>query len=387
MELGTRHPPDGAGRTVTRTAQWRGWLVFAGLFVLFVFLFQSILLPFVAGLAVAYFLDPAADWLERKGLSRALAAAVVLVFFILVMVATVLLLLPLLQAQVVDLVRRLPEYVSALQHQALDLADLLRASLSEEDIERLRSGLSSNLGAAFTWLGGVIKGLVGGGLALFNLLTLLFVTPIVAFYLLRDWDRIVATVDGLLPREHLETIREQARIVDSTLAGFVRGQASVCLILGVFYAVGLTLAGLDFGFVVGLVAGLISFIPYVGSIFGLVASVGLALVQFDDFLRVGIVAAIFLGGQAVEGNVLTPKLVGDRVNLHPVWVIFALFAGGALFGFVGLLLAVPVAAVVGVFVRFAIAQYRESGMYDSRVSEEAPVVEVTPSDAPPEDWP
>ena len=368
---------------MSRTAQWRGWLVIAGLFVVFVILFQGILLPFVAGLAVAYFLDPAADWLQRRGLSRTLAAAFVLIVFSLAAVTGLLLLLPLLQAQVVELIGRLPEYLSILQRRSLDLFEGLRATLSEEDVERLRSGLSSNIGAMLGWLGGVLKGLVGGGLALFNLLALLFVTPIVAFYLLRDWDRIVETVDGLLPREHLHTIRQQARIVDETLAGFVRGQASVCLILGTFYAVALTLAGLDFGFVIGFLAGLISFIPYVGSTFGLIASVGLALVQFDEFLRVALVAAIFFGGQAIEGNVLTPKLVGDRVNLHPVWVIFSLFAGGALFGFVGLLLAVPVAAVIGVLVRFAIAQYRDSDMYGTR-SDGAPASPAPGSETPPE---
>lgn len=383
MELGAWDASDRAERLVTRTAQWRGWLVIAGLFVIFVVLFQGILLPFVAGLAVAYFLDPAADWLQRRGLSRTLAAALVLVVFSLAAVTGLLLLLPLLQAQVVELIGRLPEYLSILQRRSLDLFEGLRATLSEEDVERLRSGLSSNIGAMLGWLGGVLKGLVGGGLALFNLLALLFVTPIVAFYMLRDWDRIVATVDGLLPREHLHTIRQQARIVDETLAGFVRGQASVCLILGTFYAVALTLAGLDFGFVIGFLAGLVSFIPYVGSTFGLIASVGVALVQFDELLRVALIAAIFFGGQAIEGNILTPKLVGDRVNLHPVWVIFSLFAGGALFGFVGLLLAVPVAAVIGVLVRFAIAQYRDSDMYGPH-ADGAPASPTLGSETPPE---
>ncbi|MFQ6017021.1 MAG: AI-2E family transporter, partial [Kiloniellaceae bacterium] len=186
---------------------------------------------------------------------------------------------------------------------------------------------------------------------------------VVAFYLLRDWDRIVGKVDGWLPRAHAGTIREQALEVDRRLAGFLRGQGTVCLLLGVFYALALSLAGLDFGLVVGLIAGLLSFIPYVGAIVGLLASVGLAVVQFDDWVRIAIVAGIFFAGQAVEGNYLTPKLVGGRVGLHPVWVIFGLLAGGALFGFVGVLLAVPAAAVIGVAVRFALDRYMASSYY------------------------
>ena len=200
-------------------------------------------------------------------------------------------------------------------------------------------------------------------MAFANLISLLVITPVVAFYLLRDWDRLIARIDTWLPRDHAETIRERVREVDRTLAGFLRGQGTVCLILGLFYAIALSIAGLDFGLVVGLVAGLLSFIPYVGAIIGLVLSVGLALLQFDDWLRVAIVAGIFFVGQAVEGNFLTPKLVGESVGLHPVWIIFGLLAGGALFGFVGVLLAVPAAAVIGVGVRFALDRYLQSPYY------------------------
>ena len=202
--------------------------------------------------------------------------------------------------------------------------------------------------------------MISGVDAALSLASLLVITPVVTFYLLRDWDHLVARVDSWLPRHYAGTVRVEVRKVDEILAGFVRGQSSVCVILALFYAIGLTLAGLNFGLVIGLVAGLLSFIPFVGSAVGFVASVGMALVQFDDWLRIGIVAAIFVIGQAVEGNFLTPKLVGDRVGLHPVWVIFALLAGGFLFGFVGVLLAVPVAAVVGVLTRFLMAQYLDS---------------------------
>jgi predicted PurR-regulated permease PerM len=198
---------------------------------------------------------------------------------------------------------------------------------------------------------------------LINLVSLLVITPVVAFYLLRDWDRIVIQIDSWLPRRYAETIREQVRAVDATLAGFLRGQGTVCLILAIYYGLGLSLAGLDFGLVIGLVAGLLSFVPYVGAIVGLLLSVGLALVQFDAWLPIAIVAAVFILGQVVEGNFLTPKLVGESVGLHPVWIIFALLAGGTLFGFVGLLLAIPAAAVIGVGVRFALDRYLVSAYY------------------------
>ena len=206
---------------------------------------------------------------------------------------------------------------------------------------------------------------LGSGLALVNLLGLAIVTPVVAVYLLRDWDRIVAVMDGLLPRRSAPVIREQAARIDATLAGFVRGQATVCMVLGLGYGCLLMLAGLDFGFIVGIISGLVSFIPYVGSVLGGLMSIGLALDQFDSLWRVALIALIFVAGQAIEGNYLTPKLVGDRVGLHPVWVIFALFAGGSLLGFVGMLIALPVAASIGVLARFAIEQYRESRLYGS----------------------
>jgi predicted PurR-regulated permease PerM len=201
-------------------------------------------------------------------------------------------------------------------------------------------------------------------MSLVNALVLILVVPVVTFYLLMDWDRMVARIDELLPRDHAPVIRRLASEIDATLAGFLRGQGTVCLILGTFYAAGLMLAGLQFGLVVGLVAGLISFIPYVGTVVGGATAIGLALFQFwGDWHLVGIVAAIFAAGQVMEGNFLTPKLVGGSVGLHPVWLIFALSAFGALFGFVGLLVAVPVAAMLGVLTRFGIAQYRQSLLY------------------------
>jgi len=344
--------------------QVRIWLAIAVGFVLFLALFQGILLPFVAGLTLGYFLDPAADRLQRWGVPRSVGSLVLLVTFLLLMVGVLMLMLPLLQAQVSEFISKVPEYIQIVQARILGMIDMLHARLDPEDVRKLREVVTSQAGNVIGWIVSMLQGLVGGGIAFFNLLALLFVAPVVAFYMLRDWDRFVNAIDRLLPRQHADTIREQARLVDDTLAGFVRGQATVCVLLGLFYGTALTLAGLDFGLTVGLISGLVSFIPYVGSMFGFVASVGLALIQFDSWLSVLLIAAIFVFGQAIEGNILTPMLVGDRVGLHPVWVIFALFAGGALLGFVGMLIALPVAAVIGVLVRFAISRYLSSPLYD-----------------------
>jgi predicted PurR-regulated permease PerM len=190
------------------------------------------------------------------------------------------------------------------------------------------------------------------------------VTPIVAFYLLTDWDRIVAKVDHWLPRDHVDTIRQIAREIDSAMAGFIRGQGTVCLVLGLFYAIALSIAGLNFGLLIGLAAGLLSFVPYIGTIIGGVTAIGTGLVQFwPNWVHVLIILGIFAAGQLLEGNFLSPKLVGHRIGLHPVWLMFALFAFGYLFGFVGLLLAVPLAAAVGVLVRFGLKQYLKSPFY------------------------
>jgi len=348
---------------VTAERQVRFWLIGLAITIAALYLLRDVLLPFVAGMAVAYFLDPLADRLERAGCSRTVATSLITIVFILALVAASVVLLPLIVDQVRDLVDRIPQYMELFRERVLPRLEGLLARVAPEDMERLRDAVGGYVGEAARWLGRVLKGIVTSGLAIFNLLSLIFITPIVAFYLLRDWDRILVAIDGWLPRHHAEVIRGVLTEIDDRLAGFVRGQGTVCLILGGFYAIALTVIGLDFGLVVGLIAGAISFIPFVGSIVGLVLSVGLALLQFDSWQWVAGTAAIFAFGQAVEGNLLTPKLVGGRVGLHPVWVIFALLAGGALLGFVGVLLAVPLAATVGVLARFGVGQYLKSHLY------------------------
>lgn len=351
------------------TRQLRFWLIGLALLVVALWLLSPILLPFVAGMAIAYLLDPLVDRMEAARVPRWAGTTLVLLGFLLALVLFVLLLVPLVQGQVAHLVEVLPQYATLVRERALPALDRLLHRLPPADVERLRAAAGNYAGDMAGWIATLVTRILSSGLALFDVVTLLFITPVVAFYLMRDWDRMVATVDSWLPRANLVTIREQAREVDATLSGFVRGQATVCVVLGLFYALALSAAGLDFGLVIGLVSGILSFIPYVGTLFGFVASTGLALLQFDEFWRVGLVIGIFLFGQAVEGNVLTPKLVGDKVGLHAVWVMFALLAGGSLFGFLGVLLAVPVAAVIGVLTRFALGHYLASRYYQGETPE------------------
>jgi predicted PurR-regulated permease PerM len=339
--------------------QMKYWGLAAAGFLLLLWLLGDVLLPFVVGGAIAYLLDPVADRLERLGLGRVLATVVITVGVILVFVVLALLIVPTLVRQASGLVATAPQMVQQMQTflgerfpDVLDADSQLRQSLN---------GLGATLQERGAQLLERVLASVSG---LVNVVLLVVLVPVITFYLLMDWDRMVTRVDELLPREHAPVIRKLAAEIDATMAGFLRGQGTVCLILGTFYAVGLMLAGLQFGLVVGLAAGLISFIPYVGTILGGATAIGLALFQFwGEWHLVGLVAAIFVAGQVMEGNFLTPKLVGGSVGLHPVWLIFALSAFGTLFGFVGLLIAVPVAAMLGVLTRFGITQYRQSLLY------------------------
>lgn len=348
------------------------WLGAAGLFILFLYMFSSILLPFFAGMMLAYFLDPIADRLEKIGLSRLAATVVILIVFLIAFALGLMLVIPVLASQLSDFLSRLPDYISKLQGLVTSFDPEWLSETLGVDPASLREGINSLM----TQGAGVLTGLAGSlwssGKTLIDIGGLFVIAPVVAFYMLLDWDKMVATVDSWIPRDHLTTVRQIAHDVDTAVAGFVRGLGTLCLILGIFYAIGLTIVGLNFGLLIGLFAGLISFIPYVGSLLGLVLSVGVALVQFwPDWHWVVVVAVIFFSGQFLEGNILQPNLVGKSVGLHPVWLMFALFAFGALFGFVGMLVAVPAAAAVGVLVRFSLQRYLSSPLYKGGASKDA----------------
>jgi predicted PurR-regulated permease PerM len=375
---------------MTLATQTKIWGVILLAFVLILVLLKSILLPFVAGMAIAYLLDPLCDRLERMGCSRDVATVIVTAVFATFVILALLLVVPPAISELVSFLTSLPDLITRTYERMLPYLTRWQVQLNLPSGAELSGMARDRFGTALAWVAGALQGVAAQGLAIANLLSLIFITPVVTFYLLRDWDKLIGKIDELLPRAHAPTIRTQAILVNQTLAGFARGQSLVCLTLGVYYATALALIGLPFGLVVGLAAGILSFIPYVGSLTGFGVSMAIAIGHFQDPWWVLLTAAVFGVGQIVEGNFLTPKLVGDRVGLHAVWIIFALLAGGALFGFVGLLLAVPVASVIGVMVRFSIGQYRESRLYLGHSPVVVPVdviaegSMVAPSDPAPE---
>ncbi len=335
------------------------WGIAAVVFGLILWALGEVIMPFILGGAIAYCLDPVADRLEKMGMSRVLAVSVITLIAVLVFILLVLLVIPTLVTQIAALIEAAPQA----PQQIREFLEARFPALLDQDSTIYKQLVS--IGEAIQARGGqFLTSLLNSASGLINVVVLLVVVPVVSFYLLLDWDNMVARVDELLPREHAKTIRSIAKDIDTTLAAFIRGQGTVCLVMGIFYAAGLMTVGLNFGLVVGSFAGLITFIPYVGALVGGVLAIGLALFQFwGEWVSLGAVVAIFMAGQFLEGNVITPKLVGDSVGLHPVWLIFALSVFGALFGFVGMLVAVPVAAMIGVLIRFAITKYKQSLLY------------------------
>lgn len=335
------------------------WSVAALSFLALLWLLGDVILPFVVGGAIAYFLDPVADRLEAMGLSRAISTTIIALVAVFVFIIAALLIIPTLVSQTIALGEAIPEILAQLQ---AFLSERF-PSLSDPD-STVRQSLATLGEMIQSRSGELVNKVFASALGVINAVIFIVVCPVVAFYLLLDWDNMVARLDEMLPLDHRDTIRKLAGEVDAVMAGFVRGQLTVCLILGTFYSIALMLVGLQFGLVVGAVAGLLTFIPYVGSLVGGILSIGLAIFQFwGDPGWIVAVALIFVMGQMIEGNYLTPKLVGGSVGLHPVWLLFALSAFGTAFGFVGMLVAVPVSAMIGVLVRFAMGQYRSGLLY------------------------
>ena len=339
--------------------QLKYWGAAALLFFVLLWMIGNVMLPFLVGGALAYFLDPVADRLERAGMNRVMATLTITLVGVLIVILLVLAVLPLLVNQLTALIAAAPEIASRLQTGLVERFPELKDSTSV-----IRQTLA-NIGETIQAEGASLAtGVITSALTVLAAVVFVVVVPVVAFYLLLDWDKMLARIDAMLPRDHAPVVRQLAGEIDTVMAGFVRGQLSVCLLLGSFYSVALMAAGLQFGLIVGAVAGAITFIPYVGSFVGGLLAIGLALFQFwGDWLPIGIIAAIFVVGQFIEGNILTPRLVGKSVGLHPVWLLFALSAFGTVFGFVGLLVAVPVAAALGVLTRFGISQYQDSLLY------------------------
>jgi predicted PurR-regulated permease PerM len=337
-------------------------LLAATLFALW--LFQGILTPFVLAAVIAYFLDPPATRLARIGVPRGVAAILLVLALVLFALLCVVLLWPLVIAQIGVLVASLPAYIARVGEALRDALGRLEEAIGPDYVDaRLRELAVNQVGGMLAFLGTQATRLLGGGFAIFNVFTLVVVTPIVTFYLLRDWPRMLTRIESWLPRRSANTIRQLARDTDRVLSAWLRGQLICCTLLGVYYAVALSAARLELGLIVGLLSGILTFIPYVGSMTGFVLATLLAIGQFGTWQEVMVVVAIFVTGQVVEGYIIYPYLLGDRVELHAVWVIFALFAGGVAFGFLGVLLAVPMAATVGVVARYWLRRYLESPLY------------------------
>ncbi len=340
---------------------WTGALL---VFIALLWLLGDVLLPFVAGMVLAYLLDPVVRKLQKLGLSRPIASVLIVMGAIALIAFALIMLLPILGEQIAGFVDRMPQYVERIRQLVQEQSQSWLGRLIGEKLPDAEKQLGGVAATAAGWAAGFLGSLLSGGRALVSVISIFVIAPIVAFYLLLDWERMIAAVDSWVPVPYRETVRGLAREMNAAISGFVRGQAIVCLILGTFYSVALISIGLHFGLLVGIVAAILGFAPYVGTITGFLLAVGIAIAQFwPDWTMPALAAGIFLTGQFVEGNILQPFLVGKEVGLHPVWLMFALLAFAYLFGFVGLLVAVPTAAAIGVLVRFLLRQYLASPYY------------------------
>jgi predicted PurR-regulated permease PerM len=357
-------PPEFTGSPLTLRRQlifWSGALV---VFILLLWLLGDVLMPFIAGMALAYLLDPLVRQVQRLGLNRAIASVVVVMIFICLIALALILLVPALAEQIADFVARVPHYVERLRQVVNEASQGWLGKYLGDKMPEGQNSAGTVAATAASWAGTVLGSLWTGGRALVSIISLIVITPIVAFYLLLDWPRMLQTIDNWTPVHHRATVRGLAKEMDRAIAGFVRGQAIVCAILGTFYAISLMMLGVNFGLLIGMTAAILGFAPYVGTITGFLLAVGVATAQFwPDWTMPAMAAGIFLIGQFVEGNILQPQLVGKEIGLHPVWLMFSLIAFAYLFGFVGLLVAVPVAAAIGVLIRFLLRQYLASSYY------------------------
>ncbi len=340
------------------------WIGAALALIGFIWLFNSILMPFVLGAIIAYLLNPAVKFFAREKIPRWLSSAGILSLFILFILTVLALVIPPLTREAIGLAAALPDYADKLSHLLSPYVAAIQSYIGDSAIDDLPAMLKDNLGKLFTGAGGVLVGLKAGGQAVIGGISTMVLTPLVAFFMMKDWPRIIRWVHDLYPRQYKSMIEDLLNQIDRKLAGFIRGQLMVSFFLGLGYAIALTIAGLNYGFLIGIMAGVLSIIPLVGSTIGLLTSVIVAYIQTGgDWSFVAVIAGIFIVGQVIEGNILSPKLLGDNVGLHPLWVLFALLAGGSLFGILGMLIAVPVAAIIGVLVSFFLVQYKKSPFY------------------------
>lgn len=339
------------------------WGAAMALFIAFIWIFKSVLTPFVLGIVIAYLLNPLVKRFATTGIKRTTSTILILLIFFLITTGLIIFMAPIIAKESKDLITALPTYMDQIFALIAPYKDWIQANIGENYVTDAKTFLKENISKILSVSGGIAGGIAAGGQAFLGALTTMVLAPLVAFFMMKEWPAITDWVEGLIPRHHEKTIMDLIHQIDLKLAGFIRGQLTIAVMLGIIYAVALTVAGLNYGFLIGLAAGFLSIIPLVGSTLGLVVSVAVAWFQAGDVEYVGVIAAIFIIGQLIEGNILSPKLLGDSVGLHPLWILFSLMAGASLFGILGMLLAVPVAAVIGVLLGFAINQYKASALY------------------------
>jgi predicted PurR-regulated permease PerM len=348
----------------TQEKSFQFWVFVAVLTGAFICMFNGIMAPFVVGFVVAYLLNPIAAKMQTKSIPRWLSAIVILGLFFIIVIVGLLVSIPILAREMVDFIKLMPTAFVWAQNWVADALPMVEIPKTLDDVKGMdTSAITDQIGSFFAVGKGILGNIFAGGMAVIGFLSFIVLMPIVAFYLLVDWSRLVDKIYGLVPTKNASRIKNILSDIDTSLAGFIRGQLMVCFLLGGFYAIALSLMGLQYGFFIGVAAGFLSIIPYIGSLFGLVASVGMAFYQFGGWEYPALALGIFIAGQLVEGNYLTPKLVGESVGLHPLWVIFSLMAGGALLGLMGMVIAVPVAAIIAVFIRHGVAMYKDSGYF------------------------
>ena len=341
------------------------WIWATIICILFValYLVREILLPFIAGMAVAYFLDPILDRLEKCRLSRLMATIILTTSFFTLIIALITIMVPLLQGQVVSFVQKLPVMIDAFVQWLLPFQQELLNSIPKDQLPELGHLYKTFGGQIVKWGIGLAQGIFDGGVAIFNVISLIVITPIVCFYLLRDWDILVEKVYSWLPREYSDQIREILVEIDRTIARFVRGQMMVVALMGIMYAFGLFLCETPMSLSLGLMAGLFNLVPYLGLILGFAPAAILTFMHTQEWLPVLGVAGVFAFVQAMEGMIITPRVIGENIGLHPVAVIFAVLLGAELFGLVGMILGVPAVAILNVLFTRGILQYKNSPLY------------------------
>lgn len=339
------------------------WLLFVAVVIFIVWSVEGILMPFIVSFVAAYMLNPVIEFFERWKIQRPLSSFVIVLSFFTLIVSGILIAIPFLKEEILKLAMVLPRYSQKmyifLEPYVTEIRDLLNVS----GLHAFDETFTNHLGKMATWSLQAAAGLFTNTLALANMIGLIVLTPIITFYLLRDWPLMVGSFKGLLPPKHSLKVVGLLERINQTLGGYLRGQALVCLTLFGYYACMLSLVGLNFSFTIASITGFFAFIPYFGYLIGVVAALGVALAQFEDWTPICLVVGVFLGGQILESYFLLPRMVGTRIGLHPVWIIFSLLAGGLLMGFSGLLFAMPVAATIGVLVRFVVDEYRNSIYY------------------------